>query len=206
MTWPVIGVTGLPCAGKSTAAGLLSDGTIAGVPGDLCKADDIGHAILVRPDVVERLRERFGGEAFADPEPAAIRQAIARRVFASPDDLLWLERLVHPLVAEVVDGVVARAAGARPVIVEAALLFAGNLDRVCRQVVVVEADFEVRVRRAAARGWDREELEKREKRQLPLFAAAFEGPARDKLVFVRNDAEVADLAGALRRALGNLEE
>ena len=201
MKQPVIGVTGLPCAGKSLAAELLADGAVNGVRGVLLKADDIGHAVLVRPDVVERLRKRFGAEAFRDDDPAAIRRAIAERVFASPGELAWLETLVHPLVVAEVDRITGEAAGLRPVVVEAALLFAANMDRNCDRVLVVEADFEVRLARAARRGWDRAELERRERRQLPLFEAAFSGPARGKLAFVRNDADDGRLAERIRAVL-----
>lgn len=203
MTQPVIGVTGLPCAGKSLAAELLATGAVTGVGGILLKADDIGHAVLVRPDVVEALRGRFGVDAFRDAEPAAVRRAIAERVFANPDDLAWLESLVHPLVAAEVDRITDDAGGRRPVVVEAALLFAADMDRRCDRVLVVEAEFAVRLARAERRGWDRAELERRERRQLPLFEAAFSGPDRDKLAFVRNDADDGRLAERIREVLRN---
>lgn len=200
MSGPVIGVTGLPCAGKSLAAEILAGGSVVRPAGELCKADDVGHEVLTRPEVVDRLRERFGPGAFADPAPAEVRRAIAARVFADPGQLAWLEELVHPLVADRVDGIIA-AAGTRPVVVEAALLFAGKLDRRCDWILVVEADFEARLRRAAGRGWSRGELERRQERQIPLFEEAFAGPARDKLVFVTNNEDDGLLADRIAETL-----
>lgn len=203
MKYRVIGVTGLPCAGKSLAAELLTLGAVPGVPkGVLLKADDLGHDILVRPEVVERLRARFGEGVIAPgSDPASVRRAIAARVFADPAELAWLERLVHPLVDAEVDTAVRQAGGTMPVIVEAALLFASGTDERCDVILVVEAGFDIRLRRASARGWDRNELERRQSRQAPLFEAAWRGPDRAKLVAVSNDADDGMLAGRIATAL-----
>ena len=203
MRQPVIGVTGLPCTGKSYAAGLLAAGRVEGVPaGVLLKADDIGHDILTREDVRRVLRDRFGDGVVSSSDPAAIRRAIAARVFSEPAELAWLEALVHPLVTAEAEREIAAAAGARPVVIEAALLFAADLDLRCDRVLIVEATFAARLRRAEKRGWDREELEKRERRQIPLFDAAQNRPSRDRFVHVRNDDDDTLLASRIATALG----
>lgn len=198
----VVGVTGLPCAGKSYAARLIAAGEVRGLPGGmLLKADDVGHEILVRPEVVERLRARFGSDAFADADPAAVRRRIAERVFANPDELRWLESVVHPLVTAELDRVIASSPQGATVVAEAALLGAGGMDRQCDVIVVVEAAFEVRLTRAAARGWDRKELERRDARLRELFEPARLEPDKDKLVFVRNDSDDGRLAARIETAL-----
>ncbi len=93
-----VGVTGLPCSGKSLAAELLAGGEIDGQPRLLLKADDLGHALLLRPDVLARLRGRFGAAAADAADPAAMRRAIAAKVFADAAELEWLESVIHPLV------------------------------------------------------------------------------------------------------------
>lgn len=191
---PVMGVTGLPCAGKSLAAEILASGQVTGHPGVLVKADDLGHAVLVRPDVLELLRGRFGDAPFTDPEPAVIRARIARLVFTSPADLAWLETIVHPRVVAETEEIIRRERGVRPVIVEAALLFAAAMDRNCDLVLVVEADFATRLRRAAGRGWNREELERRDRRLLPLFESFDLERRGTKTLVVRNDADDGLLA------------
>lgn len=202
MTPPaVIGVTGLPCSGKSFAAELLAFGRVDGREGELLKADDVGHRILLRPEVVERLREHFGDEAIRPDEPTAMRQAIAARVFTDPRELAWLEGLIHPLVTAELDRVVDRLRGVKPVIAEAALLFAADMGSRCDRILVIEASFAVRLRRAASRGWDRGELERRQERQIPLFEAAWQGPGRDKLRRVANEGGEAELCKALSNAI-----
>lgn len=198
----VIGVTGLPCSGKSYAAELLAAGAVAGGPGELIKADDVGHAILLRPDIQDRLRERFGDDVIAPGAAAETRRRIASRVFNNPAELEWLERLVHPLVVEEEDRAVARAAG-RLVVIEAALLFAAGLERRCGRVLVVEADFATRLRRATARGWSREELERRDRRQLPLFAPDRLRDYETEIVVVRNDDDDGRLGERIAAALAH---
>ncbi|MDR1745263.1 MAG: dephospho-CoA kinase [Planctomycetota bacterium] len=190
MNFPVIGVTGLPCSGKSHAAGLLASGAVPGLPpGELLKADDMGHEVLTRPDVVRELRARFGEDAFASAEPSAVRGAIAERVFADPATLVWLEGLIHPLVLAGIDAALERNRGRRPVVMEAALLVASGMDRRCDRLLLIEADFGTRLRRAAARGWDREELLRRERRLLPLFETAKKGSNARMMRIVQNDGD-----------------
>ncbi|MCC8166397.1 MAG: dephospho-CoA kinase [Planctomycetes bacterium] len=201
MTRPVYGVTGLPCSGKSYAAGLLADGRVDGVQGVLFKADDVGHDVLTRPDVVLALRHRFGDEAIRDGDAAAVRRAIAERVFSDRRELVWLESLVHPLVTAEADAVIAANTAERPVVMEAALLFEAGMDDRSDVILLVEASFETRLARAERRGWNRAELERRERRQIPLFEAALQGRNRGKIIRVRNDADDDGLAGRIQDAL-----
>lgn len=201
MSAMVLGVTGLPCAGKSFASKLLADGSVTGTPGVLLKADDIGHDILVRPDVVAEMAKRFGSDLFVDAEAAGIRQRIAARVFGKPAELAWLESLVHPLVTAELDAAIAGAGKGTPVVVEAALLTAAGMDLKCDVVVVVEASFATRLRRAAKRGWDRDELERRDRRLAELFDPERLEPLDGKLVRVGNDADDDGLGVRLKNTL-----
>ncbi len=198
--FPIFGVTGLPCSGKSFAAELLASGAVDSRAGVLVKADDLGHTVLLRPEVVARLRERFGGEAFKSREPAAIRRAIAERVFTDRDELRWLEGLLHPLIVAETERIIAENRAERPVVVEAALLFEAKMERMCDLVFLIEASLAVRRERAEKRGWDAAELERRESRQRPLFAGALRGESAGKIRLVANDGAAQALGGALREA------
>jgi dephospho-CoA kinase len=205
MTRPVIGVTGLPCSGKSLAARFIASGSVTGIPGELFKADDAGHEILTRPEVAARLRERLGDDIVASADPAAIRRAIAARVFADAPALAWLEGVVHPLVRAEVDRL---AAGdeTRPLVMEAALLFGSAMEERCDRILLIEADFAVRLRRAAARGWNRAELERRERRLLPLFAREGKGAQRDRIARVANNDDAEALRCRLHDVLSAFSE
>ncbi len=166
---PVVGVTGLPCAGKSHVVELLVSGQVTGKPGMAIKADDLGHIVLQQPDVVSLLAQRFGKQIVAE-DGNIDRKAVADIVFHNAEELAWLESLLHPRINEEVSALLRNAGGKRLAAVEAALLFAAGLDSVCDLVFVVEAGRDVRLARAAGRGWDERELARREQRLLPLFS------------------------------------
>ncbi|MDR0363126.1 MAG: dephospho-CoA kinase [Planctomycetota bacterium] len=199
---PVVGVTGLPCAGKSFVANLLASGEVTGEPGRALEADGIGHRILEDREVVAALVDRFGPRV-TDAEGRIVRAAMADIVFADPAELAWLERLTHPRIDAVVADFVRETAGRRMVIVEAALLFAAGLEKLCGLVLVVEADLAVRRRRAARRGWNAGELARREARLVPLFAEAGERDGGPRLAYIENNEENGhgELTERLRRAM-----
>lgn len=202
LRYPIIGVTGMPCSGKSYAADLLADGSVTGEPGELVKADNLGHVALTRPEVVDKMRLRFGDEVFAPGQTnTSIRRKIGERVFVHPEDLMWLESVIHPIVAGQTAEIVEDLRGTRTVVVEAALLLAADMDRMCDIVLLVEAAWSMRAKRAARRGWNAAELEQRDRRLLPLFAPERLARLGHKLVYAHNDSDDDRLGERLREAL-----
>lgn len=196
---PVVGVTGLPCSGKSHVSNLLASGEVTGSPGVAIKADDIGHAVLRRPEVAEELSRRFGpGVVGEDGLPD--RRKVAEAVFDHPAELAWLEGLLHPLIRAEALAMLKRIDGGRLVALEAALLLAGGMDRLCDVVLVVEAERRLRLARAAERGWDENEMNRREQRQLPLFTDKNLAACEARVVKIQNNMDgglVEDLRAAL---------
>ena len=92
MAVPFVGLTGGLGAGKSTALAEL-----AGLGAVVLSSDAVVHELYDTAEVADAVRERFGSEVFAGGH--VDRGAIARRVFASEDDRLWLEQLLWPMVA-----------------------------------------------------------------------------------------------------------
>jgi dephospho-CoA kinase len=120
-------------------------------------------------------------------------------VFASPEELAWLESLLHPLVRERV-GKWRASLGpeAELAVVEVPLLFETAMEGVFDATVAVVADDETRAERAGLRGT--ELLEARSERQLPQGEKA----ARADHV-ISNDGSLDELerqVGELVRVLG----
>lgn len=127
--------------------------------------DAVVHDLLAGEEVHEQLTGRWGEEVLADGGEGLDRSRIATIVFERPEELAWLESLLHPRVAERV------AAWRRSLpdhvdvaVVEVPLLFEGGMDSVFDATVCVVADDEVRASRASVRGTG--ELEGRSSRQL----------------------------------------
>ncbi len=196
----IFGVTGLPCAGKSLAAQLLADGVGTGSPGLLIKADDVGHQVLEQPDVRQRIRQRFGDKVADAGDAAEVRRAIAKRVFRSPADLEWLEQLIHPLVFDSAQQLIENNR-TNVAVVEAALLFTGGLNALCDVIFIIEAHLDIRMVRASKRGWQPDELARREQRLISLFSPKAMAPFKKQIVRVRNDEDDGLLGERLEKAL-----
>jgi len=162
----VLGLTGGVASGKSTVATMLED-----LGATVIDADRLAHEALELPKVQRWLRARWGGEVF-DRHGRPDRARIGQIVFADPDALGKLTRLVHPPVIRKIRTLLRETMKKRRcpmVVIDAPLLIEADLDRWCDAVVFIDA---ARARRAArarsARGWSAAELARREALQRPL--------------------------------------
>lgn len=91
---PFVGLTGGLGSGKSTALGLLGELGAATV-----SADGIVHE-LYRGEPLRSLAVERWGSGVLDEHEAIDRQAIAKQVFADPEERVWLEGIIWPLVGQ----------------------------------------------------------------------------------------------------------
>lgn len=165
----VVGVLGGIASGKSEVARQL-----AGEAGVVIDADRLARAALESPEVVARLRERFGPEVL-DAQGRPDRAAIGARVFADPEARRALEGWIHPAVRARISRELteARADARHPIVLDVPLLLENDAQHrlvgECDLLVFVDADAEARDRRAQERrGWPPGEVARRERAQLPL--------------------------------------
>ena len=198
----VLGVLGGIASGKSTAAELL-----AGPDGLVLAADRIAHEVLASDEVTALVREHFG-EAVLGPDGRPDRAALAARVFDPAHgeaDRRRLEGWTHPRVRATISTRLreARAAGIPRVVLDVPLLLENDpehgLVEACDVLVFVDVPLEERRRRAATRGWDVDELARREALQLPLA----EKRARADHV-LQNDGDLAALAARVDALVATL--
>jgi len=131
-------------------------------------ADRLAREALGRPAVARAALRILGPDA-RGPDGRVDRAAAAARAFGDdPAPLRRLEALIHPVVRR---GLRAAIAGARrrrapAVALDVPLLFEGGVDRLCDWTVFVRAPRAAREARARRRGWSRDELRRREARQM----------------------------------------
>jgi dephospho-CoA kinase len=182
---PLIGLTGAVAAGKSEALAAF-----ARLGAATLSSDAVVHELLGTPGVRERLVQRWGGEVA--PDEVVDRARVGAIVFERPDELRWLESLLHPLVGDRIrDWVVGLTPDTPLAVVEVPLLFESDMDRVFDATLSVTAPDELRAERARARGTDL--LAERSGRQLSQ-----EEKASRATFVIANDGGVAGLEERLR--------
>ncbi len=153
----VVGLCGGIGAGKSTVATLLAErgATVIDV-------DALGRQVLTDDDVHAAVVAEFG-DGVLDADGAVDRKALAAEVFASKGRLTDLEAISHPAINRELDRRLTQlagpteSAGSLLVILDMAVLVESDLGRLpngrgYREVVVVEADLEIRLARLVGRG------------------------------------------------------
>ena len=188
---PVIGLTGAVAAGKSEALAAferLGAATIS--------SDRVVHDLLAWPHVAERLAERWGSEVAPDGE--VDRAKVGEIVFERPEELRWLEGVLHPLVGQrTAEWRAGLPPGTRLAVVEVPLLVETEMEGAFDATVAVVASDEVRMERASGRGT--ELFEERSARQLPQEEKA----ARADHV-ISNDGTREELEQAIERVIPDL--
>ena len=133
------------------------------------------------------------------------KRAVAGKVFGQPAERERLEKLLHPMVNEARERLMAATADDPSVpafVWDTPLLFETGLYQRCDAVVFVDAPQTVRLTRVQeTRGWDAEELSRRENSQMPL-------DTKGKLsqYVVENTADADAVRGQVRAVLSRILE
>jgi dephospho-CoA kinase len=188
-----VGLTGGIASGKSTVGRLMAERGCTVVDADRLVKD------LYRPgEPGARAVERLFGPQLLDPLGAVDAGALAARVFRDSEARRELETAIHPLVAGRFEELAARDGGI--VVFEATLLVETGGYQRFDVLVTVEADPELRIERAVARGLD----EASARARLSAQASTEERVAVADLV-IRNDGTEAELASRVDQLVAELE-
>ena len=133
-----VGLTGGIGAGKSTALRMFGDLGAATL-----SADGLVHELYRLPAIAKRIAAHFG-DAVLDDGGQVDRSCLAGAVRGRPEELRWLEALVHPLVAEEIERRLKTASAGTVIVCEVPLLFESGYERLFDLVVTVEAGPHIR--------------------------------------------------------------
>jgi dephospho-CoA kinase len=195
---PVIGLTGGIGAGKSTVTQMLEELGAA-----VIDADKVGHQIYL-PDLPawREIVDTFGPEVL-NADRTIDRQALGKLVFADPEALRTLNRIVHPKMFDRMGELIAEMrarGGMKAIVVEAAVLIEANWMALVDQVWVVVASEAVVVDRLAKqRHLSSEQVRTR-------IAAQLTNDERLKHadVVIRNDGSLEEVCHAVQQAWDQL--
>jgi dephospho-CoA kinase len=195
---PVIGLTGGIGAGKSTVTQVLEELGAA-----VIDADKVGHQIYL-PELPawREIVETFGREVL-HADRTINRQALGKIVFADPEALRTLNRIVHPKMfermAELIAELRARG-GMEAIVIEAAILIEANWQPLADQIWLVVASEPVVIERLAKqRNLSPEQARTRIAAQL-----SDEERLKHAQVVIRNDGSLDEVRTAVQLAWDQL--
>jgi dephospho-CoA kinase len=192
-------MVGTPAAGKSTAAQYLAE-----LGAEWINADLIARQCLSQPEVLDQLSARFKVPLRTE-NGEVDRAKVADLVFgddsASRANLRFLESLVHPQTRDRINRRIISAAqtGTQVALLDVPLLFESGWDRSCDAIWCIDATRANRLDRSRKRGWDGDELDRREANQVPI-----ETKYRLSNHVMRNDTTLESLHQNLRRCWDQL--
>lgn len=167
----IVGILGGVASGKSLVAEEFRN-----LGAEVLDADQVGHAVLRDPKVVQAATQRWGDAILSD-DGQINRSAVAKIVFAPPpegsEELTFLELLTHPRIGNRLQHLFeqTRQTGAtRVVILDAPLMLKAGWDRFCDHILFIDAPRSLRLERAKNRGWIEADFTAREAAQESLEA------------------------------------
>lgn len=194
----VVGLTGDVGAGKSALSGVWRT-----MGARVIDADEAAKRQWSVPEIRERAAARWGGEIFRGDGVNFAR--IAEIAFADENEYRYMIELIHPATRADLTREV-RASGGW-VVVEIPLLFEGVRHDWIDFVVYATAPLEERIARNRVRGWDAEEVARRERFLLdPREKRAMADLVLSNDSTLEAWAETARRTGALFSRMGAVRE
>lgn len=140
-----IGITGGIGSGKSIICKVFE---LLGVP--VFYADDEAKKMYYHDDVKATLVEKYGNEIYTI-DGKLNREKLAQIIFSNPEELKFINSLIHPLVAEVYKQWCEKFKHLPYTLKEAAILFESGAYKEMDKVITVSAPKDVRIKRIMKR-------------------------------------------------------
>ena len=158
-----VAITGGIGSGKSTFANYLaSKGYV------VINADDISKDILASDEsIIKKIIKEFGNDSYKDGK--LNKKFIAAQVFSNPAKLNKLNSILHPRVLQKIDTIIEKKyKDDKFVFIEAALIYEADIEKMFDYVVLVTADFNIRLKRSVESGkFNEEDFINRDNNQIP---------------------------------------
>ncbi|MBR4125479.1 MAG: dephospho-CoA kinase [Victivallales bacterium] len=158
---PLVVITGGIGTGKSTVLDAF-----AKLGANCLDTDEVAHA-LYEPGApaYQPIHKHFGDEVLRE-DGTLDRRALATKVFRDPDELAWLNALIHPLIQQRMLDEAARVAPAA-LFVAVPLWYEVGWELPGTRVIATWCTDSQQRERLRRRGWDDDEINRRIHSQLP---------------------------------------
>jgi dephospho-CoA kinase len=170
----VLGILGGVASGKSEVTRRLE-----ARGAHVIHADTIGHEVLREPEIRDRLIQYFGDGIVSQENGEIDRARMAQFVFSNEttatENRRVLESIVHPRIRlrikerlDAIQRTFPPDEYPQLVVLDVPLLIESGWNKQCDRILFVDADDEIRLQRAMARGWTSNQFRDREQAQLPI--------------------------------------
>ncbi|MSR11509.1 MAG: dephospho-CoA kinase [Gammaproteobacteria bacterium] len=141
----VVGLTGGIGSGKSAVATLFANKGVR-----VINSDSLAREVVVAgSDAIMQIALHFGGDILDDAGNLK-RSELRQIVFADEQERLWLETLLHPLIAKLMQNRIANCASSY-CIIESPLLLETEQHKLVNRVLVVDVVEKTQLQRAMQR-------------------------------------------------------
>ena len=159
----ILGILGGIGSGKSTVTRMFAD-----LGAKTLDADAVAHELIEREDTKSTLRQWWGDEIISE-DGTVDRTKIAERVFSDAEELVRLEKLLHPEVRARIEEKISefKESNGKFLVLDVPLLASSTLRDCCDEILFVNSTETLRETRVKVRGWAPDELKRREASQTP---------------------------------------
>lgn len=113
-------------------------------------ADQEAKALYSRPDIYQKMRLYFGRSVY-NKQKDIIASKLAKRIFNKPEDLSFVNNLIHPAVYERFEEWLKEHKDSKYILYEAAILFETKSESKFDKVILVSAPEFLRIERILSR-------------------------------------------------------
>ena len=190
-----VGITGGIGSGKSYICNIFKE---LGVK--IYDADKMAKQLMVsNSDVIKNIKHNFGTIAYLD-NGELNRDHLSSVVFSNSDKLAILNSIVHPVLLSDFASFAEESErrGEKIVIMEAAILIESGFDQFMDKILVINADYELRIKRATER--DNVDIEKVKSRMSAQINDEERNKKADFIIFNnKNDLLLPQILEFLRK-------
>jgi dephospho-CoA kinase len=141
-----VGLTGGIASGKSTISQIFSNLEIPVIDTDI-----ISHQLMqVGEDAYKQTVEHFGKKILHKDN--SINRALLRRIiFNQPQQKIWLEKMLHPLIRQSTENKIQNTSKADYVLIVVPLMFETGFDKLVDHVIAIDCPSEIQKKRLTLR-------------------------------------------------------
>lgn len=188
----VLGVTGDVGAGKSTVTRIFAESGAT-----IINADLIAHEIWRKRDILSQAAERWGEDIIL-PDGLVNSSRVASIVFSDATEYKWLCHMLHPLIRIEMEKRISALSGF--VVAEIPLLFENDVPWWVDVTMFVSASYGVRLTRNRSRGWNEDEISRRE-----VFLLDRNEKISRSDIILRNEGDLSSLVEKVRDLSADLK-